>query len=541
MRHEIQEQRADIHLHGLFDFGRAAYGTLEVELTGDYTGNVEVVIGEVARNGCIVHRPGFTTFLHRIFALRNGRHCYRFEIPRHLPAYSGFPHCEAPPEAGGEVAPFRYVEINRYHGVAVVRRTAWFGDWEDDAGHFVCDQPALNRVWEFCRYSLKATSLFDRYVDGERERMPYEGDAYITQLGHFCCNAHYRTARDTLEHFMTGPGRMTWLTEWLLLTPLLVRDYLLYSGDRESVERWLPGLDEKLLPNLLTDNGLLSPASFAEYSGTGFIRNQEGIVISGPLRDLIDWPETERDHYELGKINFVPNACLYLALLTMHELTGQESYRERAMKLRRAIRAVLLRNGRFVDSENSQHTALHTAMFALHTGLTEPDEIPVHRDLLFSRGMACSVFGAQFLLEACYCHRWGDHALKLMTDDGERSWLNMLREGSTITMESWGDRWKPNQDWNHPWGAAPANIVIRHLCGIRPLAPGFSRFIVDPQPAGLQWLECRQPTPHGPIELRLEGDILEWQAPAGTEAVYAGRILPGGPRKQVQKITRPSI
>ena len=199
-----------------------------------------------------------------------------------------------------------------------------------------------------------------------------------------------------------------------------MRDYLLYSGDRQSVERWLPGLDAKLLPELLDDDGLLSPAAFADRRESGFVRNREGRVLAAPVRDLIDWPETERDHYELGETNFVPNACLYLALLAMHELTGQNSYRERAMALRRAIRSRLLREGLFVDSTGSRHTALHTAMFALYAGLTDAGEVPAHRELLFSRGMACSVFGAQFLLETCYRRRWSAYALQRMTDDGER-------------------------------------------------------------------------------------------------------------------------
>jgi hypothetical protein len=45
-------------------------------------------------------------------------------------------------------------------------------------------------------------------------------------------------------------------------------------------------------------------------------------------------------------------------------------------------------------------------------------------------------------------------------------------------MEAWDDSFKPNQDWNHPWGAAPGNIIVRHLAGIRPLEPGFKKFSV---------------------------------------------------------------
>ena len=37
----------------------------------------------------------------------------------------------------------------------------------------------------------------------------------------------------------------------------------------------------------------------------------------------------------------------------------------------------------------------------------------------------------------------------------------MLRIGSTITTEAWANIYKPNHDWNHAWGAAAANIIVR--------------------------------------------------------------------------------
>lgn len=39
----------------------------------------------------------------------------------------------------------------------------------------------------------------------------------------------------------------------------------------------------------------------------------------------------------------------------------------------------------------------------------------------------------------------------------------MIDQGSTITMEAWSLKAKPNQDWNHAWGAAPANLLPRYL------------------------------------------------------------------------------
>lgn len=526
MTSEISILKGEVDASRLFDFGTDAFGTLEVELDGVFDENVEIVIGEAVKEGKIIHETGFRTFLLALLKLKKGHHTYRFPIPEHIPAYGCFPHEKAPREADGEVAPFRYVEINHYYGKAVVRRTAWFGYWNNNASAFECSDSKLKKIWDFCKYTIQATSLFDRYVDGERERMPYEADAYINQLGHFCCDAMYETAKRTIDHFMKN-GRFTWPTEWVILTPILIRDYLLYSGDRASVDCWLPQIEEKLLPQFMTKDGLLSPSSFDQ--GKENFTFENGKIIKSKLRDIIDWPESERDGYDQRTVNFVPNACLYGALLAVYELTGKKEYLIRAEALKKAIRKNLMKPGMFLDSIGSNHTALHSAMFALHFGLAEGAEIEACRQLILSKRMDCSVYGAQFLLDACFGYGMEEHAISLMTDDGPRSWNNMLREGATMTMETWSDSIKMDQDWCHPWGAAPANIITRRLCGIRPAAPGFTRFSVLPHPGALQSFSCIQPTLHGPIVLKYSTETgYDLTVPAGTVAEVFGKELACG-------------
>lgn len=525
MTYETESKEADIDFSALFDFETDAFATLELELDGVFDENVEVVIGEVVQNGKIIHERGFRTFLKAVFKLKKGHHRYHFPIPEHVPAYGCFPHEKTPAQAGGEVTPFRYVEINHYYGKAVVRRTAWFGDWKNDASFFESSNRSLNKIWEFCKYSIRATSLFDRYVDGERERMPYEADSYINQLGHFCCDSMYETAKRTIDHFMIN-GQYTWPTEWVLLTPILIRDYLLYSGDTESVAKWLPDLEQKLLKKFITPEGLLSPASF-DQGKENFIF-QSGRIVSSKLRDIIDWPETERDQYDQRLINFVPNACLYGALLAAYEVTNNTQFLIQANKLKKSIRKYFLKNDLFHDSVGSSHSGLHSAMFALHFGLAQGNEIENCRKQILCRRMACSVYGAQYLLDACFQYGLDDHAISLITDDSERSWNNMMREGATITMETWNSRIKPDQDWCHPWGTAPANIVTRRLCGIRPTKPGFAEFCVDPHPGTISEFKVRQMTIHGAIELEWSENVKTLVVPENTVGVYQGRKYTSG-------------
>jgi hypothetical protein len=73
-----------------------------------------------------------------------------------------------------------------------------------------------------------------------------------------------------------------------------------------------------------------------------------------------------------------------------------------------------------------------------------------------------------------------------MVSDGDRSWLGMMAQGSTIAMEAWSLKAKPNQDWNHAWGTAPLNIIARYVLGARPTKPGFADHVSKPMAGNLK-------------------------------------------------------
>jgi len=58
--------------------------------------------------------------------------------------------------------------------------------------------------------------------------------------------------------------------------------------------------------------------------------------------------------------------------------------------------------------------------------------------------------------------------------------------------------------WAHPWGAGPANVIVRHLFGVRPTAPGWSEYVFDPRPGGIVRGQLTFTTPRGPIAASFE-------------------------------------
>ena len=473
----------------VLDFGKDAYCHLTLTLKAEREGRLEVLVGEVLKpNGRIEENPGGSRICYReTISVKPGEADYLMKFPPHRNPYGGMSRPQTP-----EIAPFRYVEIRNPGGIEVkeVVRTAHFPEFDDAASAFECDDPELVKVWEFCKYSVKACVPFGLYIDGNRERMPYEADSYITALSHFAVDANYAACRASIEWSLDHP---TWPTEWRLLMPELVKVYLLYSGDFDTVHGWYDRLKPFLLSGSLDERGFLTAK-----------RLPEGV------RDIVDWPEKERDGYEMKDVNFIPNAFRHLALLDMAYLAEQTGhadeaaqYRAEAGSLNIRLHEVMFDGTLFVDSPGSKHHSVHTQMAAVCTGVVRGEEKAAVAEFLKKKGMACSVYGAQYLLDACFELGLGGHAVELMTSDDLRSWRNMLRAGATVTMEAWDNSVKPNQDWNHSWSTAPANVVARRLFGIRPLAPGFAEFCVEPDPCLKNGSYC-QPTPLGPIKVTVK-------------------------------------
>jgi hypothetical protein len=160
--------------------------------------------------------------------------------------------------------------------------------------------------------------------------------------------------------------------------------------------------------------------------------------------------------------------------------------------------------GAYRDGEGTNHTAQHASLFPLAFGLVPPEHVPAVAAAVGKRGMGCSVYAAQYLLEGLFAHEAGTRALELITAPTDRSWRHMLESGATITWEAWDMKYKPNQDWNHAWGAAPANLLPRFVLGAQALAPGWAKARIRPHPGKLAFARGKIPTPRGPITVEWE-------------------------------------
>ncbi len=511
-----------------FDFKRDAFAYLTLtisnpgELGKRFAPNMNSIatvrLGERVCEGNIDRHPaGSTRFREYNINLLPGTHSYRIKnIPDKRNA-SG----EAVKVPGyiGELLPFRYAEIEFSSPdiqIIDITRYAAHYPFGGNASYFHSDSDILNQIWDLCRYSMKATSFAGIFVDGDRERIPYEGDALLNQLGYYAVDREYSLARLTQDYLISRP---TWPTEWILQSVCMAWYDWLWTGDKNLLARRYEDLKAKTLLALAGSDGLISttgeqPREFLD--SIHFTGNR--------IRDIVDWPHKglagnenaesgETDGFVFTDKNVVVNSYHYFALSALLQFAVLLEKDDDVKRLNEQIKVFKTSFYKtfwneekhiFRDGSDTDHASLHGNMFPLAFGLVAEEDRKSVVDFIKSRGMKCSVYGSQFFLDALYEGNESEEGLLKLTDTGTRSWFNMIRIGSTISLEAWDDIYKPNQDWNHAWGAAPANIIPRRIAGIEPTSPGFSTMRIKPQTASLKKVVSLVPTIRGNVSVSIE-------------------------------------
>jgi alpha-L-rhamnosidase len=492
--------------HYFIDYGRTWTGGLSLDLTGTAGQVLDLRFGEELSAPQTVRyamRTG-NTYQDR-WTLREGQ--------QHLETWG--------------MRVFRYAEvIGAPSGLEAGDFPALAQVYPFDADEAVFDSADddLDAVWALSRNTIEATN-HNLYVDSwTRERDAYEADSYLQMMANFFVSSDPTLGNYSLEYLLTG---RTWPTEWPMYTILAFHDSWLQTGDTAALARNYAALQDKL------------PLEWVEQS-TGLIRKNSGSSGANSCTDcdIVDWPASERDGYVFRPYNTVINAIGHQSFRDMAEIAtalGRDAdaatYTAIADRLRTAANERLwdpakgaFRDGLNADGTPIQHWAIQASVFATAFGLAQGEVAQRSADYIGTRGMACSVYCAAFVLEALYDGDRGDVAHQLLTSTGLRSWLNMIAKGAGATAEAWDTSLKSNMTWSHPWAASPAYNVPQGMFGIEPLVPGYAEFRVRPQPDGVPWAHVTLPTLRGRIGA-------SYATTAG--GVDVGVSVPGNSRAEV--------
>lgn len=485
----------------LVDFGKVAFGNIML-LKAHMDSTVSVRFGEAMENGRINRKPPGTV-RYAVAQVELKRGTSQVVAPaadaRNTEVNSlSHPPAILTPNVWGVIVPFRWVEIEGWQGkfsaANIKRRSAFDSTWDDRASSFESSDPTLNRIWDLCKYSIKATTFAGVFVDGDRERIPYEADAFLNQLYYYATSTKNRIPRATYDHLMANG---TWPTEWAYHMVFMAHADWMRTGDTAWLSQRYDALKAKLLMHRVGENGLV-----------------QSMKSDIERTDIVDWPTGERDGYQFRPLNTVVNAFYVRSLRLMSEMgkaLGRDAeaanYAELEARARVEFQETFFdsQTGLYRDGSGTEHQSLHANLFPLAFNLT----LPTHRESiakwLKKRGMKCSVYAAQYLMEGLFENGEAAGALELMMAPGDRSWRHMVESGTTITWEAWDQKYKPNQDWNHAWGAAPANLLPKYILGVQAQAPGWKSILVKPHTGSLTFAKGKVPSPLGPV-------LVDWSA-----------------------------
>jgi len=488
------------------DFGQDAFGyaTVHVRRSHDVT-NFQARFGELARGFSVNTKPPRGSLVRHTETNCNLSGIDTLYSIR-PPSYP-LPDGAINPPGCGAVTPFRYLELFNFPGKltpADVSQMRLLSEFNPAAASFRSSSSSLDQIWNLCRNSMQVLTFDGVYVDGDRERKPYESDSYIHQLSSYAVDREFTLPRHSLEFLLQNP---TWPTEWKFHDIFMAWADYLQTADTNLLDQHYAELQANSLTWAATGNGLIK--GFPTFP-------------SPTNADVVDWPGSDRDGFLMKTDNYlnwtnsVNNAFYYRSLQLMSGIaavlgrTGDSTkYSEMANQVYAAYNSTFWNSASrcYVDGVGTTHASAHANFFPLAFGLVPAENQSAVVDFLHSRiaahrAIPCSVYGAQYLLEALFGAGDADTALGLMTTNGPRSWMNMIALGSTITTEAWSFEDKGNMDLNHAWGAAPGNIIARFILGLRPLSAGFGHILVQPQMGGtLTFAQGVVPTIRGPVSI----------------------------------------
>ena len=339
-----------------YDFGKTYFGRLKLVTTTMKNGDmIKVFMGEKLDATGKIDRnpPGVNIRFFQFTYIKNqGDHdtLYFPNVPNKkntsgnailLPAWMGL------------VTPFRYVEIEHAGAFTVIpTRDIFHYRFNDNAASFVSSDTVLNQVWDLCKHSIKATTVTGLYIDGDRERIPYEADALINQLSHYAVDSVYEVARNTIDHLMMHP---TWPTEWHLQMHQVIWNDYMYTGNTALIRKYYDLLKTKTLMSLAKKGNLITTVGSNQSKPLLDSLHYVTFDQKGVLRDITDWPQRgnnlagpdykgEADEFVFCAYNSIVNAYHYKSLLLMEQFAillqkkaDQVFFKQRAAQVKQSF------------------------------------------------------------------------------------------------------------------------------------------------------------------------------------------------------------
>ena len=340
----------------------------------------------------------------------------------------------------------------------------------NEALEYRVDDDKLLKVLDLCKNTIKYSTQ-DKFSDCPiREKGTYLGDLMVTGRAHAILTGDFTM----LKHAVCGFLDSAFVCDGIMAVSRssFMQEIADYSLELPALINWIYALDGDI-----DFVSLCEPYLTRQYEYYKKYENSDGLLDRVMEWNLVDWPQNLRDGYDFPLtrpvgygVHNVINALWYGFKLAMEELYSTLGKKcDFGTEKTRAAYVSAFYNDRtklFTDSPDTDHSAVHCSVFALLFGIgTEDREVKdaLISHILSKRLTSMGVYAAYFALAAL--KKEGEMSLCYDLATDENAWLNMIREGATLTFEAWGKDQKWNTSLCHPWAVAP---LIIFADGVRP-------------------------------------------------------------------------
>jgi alpha-L-rhamnosidase len=377
-------------------------------------------------------------------------------------------------------------------------------------GSFSCSDPLLTRIWYTGAYGIRANLLQDYFgatLKERGDRHSWTGDAHPSQAGALVAFGNWDFIRHNLDR---TSGDNNGIASYALYWVLSLVDYYRYTGDRETLVKYIDNVEKKLASAdaLFPDPRRLNFYGWDQRLGSG--------------AEDTDNPESQNAFRAL----FIRSCREFSwALRTLGQAELSATYQRIAQQ--RA--ADLYRDPRWWE-----RMGVHASADAVNAGLGDAEiwqKMYQHAFANRENRLSFSPFNQYFIIQAMAAMGRHAEALGAVLD----CWGGQIAYGGTTYFEVFRPSWNralglndmvPNGQQgfttlSHPWGGGVTKWLTEEVAGIKPTSPGFATVDILPNfGRRLTAVAGTVPTPHGLIGMRydLARGIGEATIPTGVVA-----------------------
>jgi hypothetical protein len=385
-----------------------------------------------------------------------------------------------------------------------------------EVGQFRSSDYLLNRIWEISRDTTRLC-MEDTFVDCPAyEQTFWVGDARNEALINYytfgaydivkrCLNlvpkSMYRTA---LPESQVPSGWQNVLTAWTLFWMNACREYYDFTGDRAFLEGIYPSLAEtvKNFTKFINKDGLLEITAWnmldwapMDTVDSGVVTHQNALLVKA-LKDTAYLAD------QLGKGN---DSAMFVRFADyLKDAINRSLWSEDEKAYIDSIHA---------DGQRSKVLSQQTNAIVYLCDCAEGDRKQIIEKYMLDPPEHFVKIGSAFMSFFYFEALLKLNRIDEILDNIRENWGTMLDYGATTCWETFIGWWKGGltRSHCHAWSAAPGYFLGAYVLGVRPIEPGFSKILIEPQLCDLKWAEGSVPTPKGRVDVsyRDKGDYVD--------------------------------